>query len=60
MITWVSERSGIASSLIFLMEYNPHNTAIPIKMKTMNLLWAHHSISLLIMNSSQNKGEEMR
>jgi hypothetical protein len=37
------------------MEYNPHNTAIPIKRKTMNLLWAHHSISLLIMKASKEE-----
>jgi hypothetical protein len=34
---------------MFLMDHKPHNVAIPIKRKTMDLLWAHNSISLLIM-----------
>jgi hypothetical protein len=33
---------------MILIDHNPHNVAIPIKRKTMNLLWAHNSISLLI------------
>src|SRR6266540_937603 len=51
MMTCVSERSGIASSVMFLIDHSPISVATPMKRKTMNLLWAHASMILLIMAS---------
>src|SRR5436309_9443069 len=49
MMTCVSERSGIASSVIFLIDHTPKSVAIPMKRSTMNLLCAQASMILLIM-----------
>ena len=49
MITWVSDRSGIASSVTFWMDHTPTRVAIPTNNRTMNLLCAHASMILLIM-----------
>src|SRR5574341_391200 len=51
MMTCVSDRSGMASRVMFLIEYDPANVAIPMKRKTMNLLCAENSIILLIIAS---------
>src|SRR5215813_4424026 len=51
MMTCVSERSGMASRVMFLIEYNPANVAIPMKRKTMKLLCAQNSIILSIIAS---------
>src|SRR5262245_60758290 len=41
----------MASRVMFLIEYNPANVAIPMKRKTMNLLCAQNSIILSIIAS---------
>src|SRR5262245_49000404 len=51
MMTCVSDRSGMASRVMFLIEYNPASVAIPTKRKTMNLLRAQNSIILSIIAS---------
>src|SRR5262249_39780516 len=51
MMTCVSDRSGMASRVMFLIEYNPANVAIPMKRKAMNLFRAQNSIILSIIAS---------
>src|SRR5262245_19605944 len=51
MMTCVSDRSGMASRVMFFIEYNPASVATPMKRKTMNLLCAQNSIILLITAS---------
>src|SRR5215813_3214559 len=51
MMTCVSDRSGMASRVMFFIEYNPPNVAIPMKRKTMNLFRAQNSIVLSIIAS---------
>src|SRR6266700_2780325 len=48
-ITCVSERSGIASSLVLLSEYHPSVPATAVNMKTMNLLRAQISMIRFII-----------
>src|SRR5262245_52181919 len=49
MITWVSERSGIASTLVFLSECQPRRTATAVKRNTKNRLCAENSMTRLII-----------
>src|SRR5207247_1429385 len=49
MMTCVSERSGIASTVMFRMDQSPASVAIPTIRNTTNLLWAQRSMILLIM-----------
>src|SRR5215471_12183796 len=51
MMTCVSDRSGMASRVMFFIEYNPANVAIPMKRRTMNLFRAQNSIVLSIIAS---------
>src|SRR5581483_48365 len=57
-ITWVSLRSGIASSGIFCIEYQPATTAAAISRKTATRLCAENSMILLIMLSSRGSGPD--
>src|ERR1035437_2287354 len=50
-ITWVSERSGMASSFVFFIACQPKSTATPTNRSTRNFRRAENSISLLIMGS---------
>src|SRR3989338_929780 len=52
MMTCVSDRSGIASSRMFFMQYQPPAIATAVRARTRNLLWADQAIVFLIMGGS--------
>src|SRR5664280_2705358 len=54
-ITWVSERSGMASSLVFFMDCQPKRTAAPTSRNTRNFRFAENSIILLIIECSPSE-----
>src|SRR3989338_1257787 len=57
MITWVSDRSGIASSGIFLSVQIDPIIATTTKVRTRNLLWAENSISFSITPPLRRVGD---
>src|SRR3989338_8354686 len=51
MITWVSDRSGMASSGIVRTDQTAAAIAAAVSASTTNLLWADHSISFSMIPS---------
>src|SRR6266496_4159340 len=51
MMTWTSERSGMASSGMCRTEYTPINTSAAVVSRTMNLFWSENSMMRLSMVS---------
>ncbi len=49
MITWTSDRSGIASSGVVLIAHTPPAKIAALASSTRNRLWSDHSMILLIM-----------